>query len=173
MNWKTKSICLSATGIFLVASTLPGIAQKVGSYTGQSADGNTVSLTVTGSPGSYEIGNMSVGFTAPCKSGTATEGWGFTLNTPLASNGSTPFVSRNDEYYISGGLHFTSNTKIEGNIESRTAVFVPGPTPPTAAHFCHSPKQSFTLKFQSTSMPVSIGPGNQVVHRIDPETPPY
>jgi hypothetical protein len=173
MNWKSKSIFLSATGLFLMASTLPGSAQKVGSYTGSSADGNTISLNITGSPGAYTITGMSVGFTAQCKSGVATEGWGFSLNIPVVSGASTPFVSNNDEYYIDGALHFTSNTKIEGTIASRTSVFVPGPIPPTAAHFCLSAKQNFTLKFESTSIPMSIGPGNAVVHRIDPETPPY
>jgi hypothetical protein len=170
MNWKSKAF-LSATGIFLIA--FPVSAQRVGSYTGKSADGNVVNLTIAGSPGAYTISGLSVGFTAQCKTGTADEGWGFSVNTPIVIGGNTTFVGKNDEVYINGTLHFTTNKKIEGSITSRTAVFIPGPTPPTAAHFCQSSKQSFTSNFESASVPLSIGPGNDVVHRIEPETPPY
>jgi hypothetical protein len=113
-----------------MAFTLPGSAQKAGSYAGSSADGNTISLTITGSPGAYTIAGMSVGFSAQCKSGVADEAWGFFLGIPVVSGASTPFVSKNDEYYIDGALHFTSNTKIEGTIASRTSVFVPSPRQP-------------------------------------------
>jgi hypothetical protein len=58
-------------------------AQKVGTYTGQSADGNFMSMSVTESGGVFSISSANVNFVANCDSGgTASEGWGFFSEYP-------------------------------------------------------------------------------------------
>jgi hypothetical protein len=139
-------------------------AQSAGSFAGQSADGNTISLTVTDTAGVFEVTGMSVGFMADCKrtGGSVSEGWGFFLGDDISS-GATDFNSHNDYYYITGSMHFSGNNTIKGTITSYTATFVPGATPPKQAQYCVSPKQAFTLAKQSPGAAiVSAAPGTAV-----------
>jgi hypothetical protein len=132
-------------------------AQMAGTYSGTSSDGASITMSVTGT-GPFKLGNASVNFQAKCKvdSSIANEGWGFFLGNTIVASG-TDFQSSNDYYFISGTLHFPNNNTIKGTINSRTAVFVPGTTPPTAAKFCRTGDQSFTLKFQTSAQPQSFG----------------
>lgn len=138
-------------------------AQTAGTYAGETADGGNISLVVTGTTGNFTITSMNVGFTADCKHpvGTTTEGWGFFLGIPVVPAG-TDFHSGNHYYDITGTAKFPNNHSIKGTITSVTAVFVPGATPPDAAHFCASPKQAFTLTLEAGAKVVPAAPGTAV-----------
>ena len=157
----------------LVFSTLISIAplgalhaQQVGTYSGTSADGQTITMQVTETSGQFFFGNVNVHFEATCThpAGTADEGWGFFLGQQIVS-GSNDFHSGNDYYDITGSLHFPNNKTIKGTITSVTAVFVPGSSPPKAAHFCKSAKQAFTLTTTPAPVIAPVKPGTAVTYR--------
>jgi hypothetical protein len=137
------------------------LAQKVGTYSGNSADGGYISFSVTESGGIFSFGNGDVNFMAACTNPvrTASEGWGFYVGQQIVG-GVNSFHSGNDYYDIRGTMQFVTNSKIKGTITSVTAVFVPGSTPPNKAQFCKSPKQAFTLTFQG---PAQNQPATAVV----------
>lgn len=140
-----------ATVLVVIGTAAAAQALRTGTYSGTSADGNFISLTVTG-PFPYKMTNMNVGFQAACPNTggkIASESWGAFLGTPITSSGAD-FATHNDYYDIEGNLTFQDTKTIVGHITSRTAVFVPGATPPAAAMFCKSPSQQFTLKWQGT-----------------------
>ncbi len=89
-------------------------AQSAGSFAGQSADGNTISLTVTDTAGVFEVTGMSVGFMGRLQTHrrSVSEGWGFFLGDDISS-GATDFASHNDYYYITGAMHFSGNNTIK------------------------------------------------------------
>jgi hypothetical protein len=136
--------------IFAAGIATGAQAQKVGTYTGTSDDGGFISLTLTESGGVFTAAGMNVNFMANCTHPTRTtnEGWGFFLGQTLTTN-DNDFHSGNHYYDISGTFHFPGSKTIKGTITSVTSVFVPGNDPPTAAQFCKSAKQPFTLTFQS------------------------
>jgi hypothetical protein len=138
-------------------------AQSAGSFSGTSADGNTVSLTVTQSGSTFTVTGMNVGFMADCKrtGNVATEGWGFFLGDDISS-GATNYTSHNDYYYITGSMHFSGGNTIKGVITSYTATFVPGAAPPAQAQFCTSPHQAFTLTKQPAAIVTPAQPGTAV-----------
>lgn len=139
-------------------------AQSAGTFAGTSADGGTISMVIAGTSPNFTITAMNVNFLAACKhpAGTANEGWGFSLNIPVVAAG-TNFHSGNDYYDITGLAKFPNNHSIKGTITSLTATFVPGSTPPDAAHFCASPKQAFQLtKEPADAKIVPASPGTAV-----------
>src|SRR5690242_7216520 len=127
----------------LIGTTSSALAQKVGTYSGTSADGGFVSFSVVENSGVFSFTNGDVNFMAACTSParTASEGWGFFLGQDIVK-GNNPFHSGNDYYDIRGTMQFVTNNKIKGTITSVTAVFVPGNDPPTKSQFCKSPKQA-------------------------------
>ena len=143
------------------------MAQKAGSYEGSTPDGGYMSFTVAGSSGDYSITTMNVNFVATCNhpSGTASEGWGFSLYQTIVP-GVNDFHSANDYYDIVGTLRFPNKNTVKGTIQSRTAVFVPGSSPPTAAYFCKTVKESFTLTYQGPAKaPLVHNAMDAVVHK--------
>ena len=157
---KAKLLRLAATVVPMVCAAGFAQAQKAGTYNGQSADGNFMSMTVTESGGVFTITNTSVDFVATCRHppGTASEGWGFYLGIPVSA-GTANFHSGDDYYDITGVANFPNNRTIRGTVTSLTAVFVPGTTPPNQAYFCASPNQAFTLTYQTPATAPSYAPG--------------
>jgi hypothetical protein len=158
-----RQLFFVSAAAFALALCGSASAQKAGGYAGTSEDNNTISLTVTGTAGDFTIAGMSVGFTAACKAtgDSVNEGWGFFLGQQIQS-GVNDFTSGNDYYNIVGTYHFVNNNTIKGTITSRTAVFVPGATPPAKAMFCTSAKQGFTLTYQGPAAKRSIEPGTAI-----------
>ena len=156
---KTPS-ALAALAALTIFPFVPALAQQAGTYSGTMDDGNFVSFTVVDNGGgNFEMSSASINFTDTCKnpSGTANEGWGFFVGQNI-SGGKVNFVSQDDYYYISAKLTFVSDNKIKGTLFSRTAVFVPGSDPPTAAHFCSAPKQGLVATFQGPGRGPAISP---------------
>jgi hypothetical protein len=144
-------------------------AQTAGSFAGQTADGNTVSLTITQSGSTYTVAGMSIGMSAFCKRTgiTMNEGWGFFSGADI-STGSTDFTSANDYYYYVGSMHFVGHSTIKGTLTSYTATFVPGEAPPKQAQYCVSPKQAFTLTAQAPGKAMAL-PSNVDTGRLKPK----
>jgi hypothetical protein len=134
----------------LIGTATGAVAQKVGTYSGTSADGSFMSFSVTKNGGVFSFTNGDVNFQAACKNPvrTAFEGWGFYLGQDIV-HGVNDFHSADDYYDVRGTMTFVSDNKIKGTVTSVTAVFVPGNDPPDKAQFCKSPKQAFTLTFQT------------------------
>ena len=143
----------SLSALVLTAGIVTGAhAQKVGTYSGTADDGTFISFQVDkgGTGGSFRFTNGDVNMQLHCTkpARTANEGWGFFLGTDIVG-GSNDFQSGNDYYDTRGSLHFAGSNTIKGTITSVTAVFVQGDNPPKKSQFCTSPKQSFTLTFQT------------------------
>jgi hypothetical protein len=160
-----------AAALTVALATATGtLAQQAGNYSGTTADGHTITLTVTESGGIFSITTMNVSFLANCNipGNTIYEGWGFYLGQPFVS-GALNFVSHNDYYYIFGKAHFSGNTVINGVITSLTATFAPGNTPPIKSQFCKSPNQAFSLTKQPAAELPPVAPGTAVVRHLEIE----
>ena len=122
-------------------------AQTAGVYSGTTADGNPISMTVMGSGNNYAVTGFTLNFTAGCAhsgssiSGNFASGANFPLTDGAADFSLTVFQSV-DSF---GSLHFVGNHTIKGIITTDQATFDPGSTPPNRAEFCQSPKQAFTM----------------------------
>lgn len=162
---KTPST-LAALAALSIFPFVPALAQKAGTYSGTTDDGNSVSFTVVDNGGTFEMTSASINFTDTCKhpDGTANEGWGFFVGRNISSGGKVSFISQNDYYYILAKLRFVSDSKIRGSLISRTAVFVPGADPPTAAYFCSAAKQDLVATFQGPGRGPAISPNASLVY---------
>ena len=160
-----KFIAALAGALF---TTTGAMAQLAGTYSGMSADGNTIVMVVTESSGVFTATTTNVGFVASCNipGNTVSEGWGFLLNQQFVNNAMS-FTSHNDYYYIFGKAHFSGNTVIKGVITSLTATFAPGNTPPIKSQFCKSPNQAFTLTKQPAAELPPVVSGTAVVLHLD------
>jgi hypothetical protein len=156
-----RSLSILAGVAAVTGFATPSFAQQAGEYTGMSADGNPISLQVTGSSGNFAIGNGSVGFLAKCRrtGNQVNEGWGFYLAQPIV-NHKAGFTSGDDYYYIAGTVAWESKTAAHETIESWTATFTAKtPRPPTGSQFCVSPKQKFSLTYQGPAKKNPVAPG--------------
>jgi hypothetical protein len=123
-------------------------AQTAGTYSGTTADGNPISMTVMGSGSNYAVTGFTLNYTADCAhSGGSIDGnFASGANFPL-TNGAADFslivFQAVDSF---GSLHFVGNHTIKGTLTTDQATFDPGSTPPKRAEFCQSPKQAFTLE---------------------------
>lgn len=149
----------------LCAMTLssPGSAQTAGTYSGSSADGQTVSFTV-GLDGDSRLAvtSASVGFEAPCKGGTAptlSSGWGFGSDAVITNHRAT-LIAPDPFFYITATLKFTGST-VTGLITTRAPYLDPGHTPPNRADFCESPLQAYSATLGG---PAPALPPGTVVH---------
>ena len=160
-----RAVLLISTVLISLAPIADLQAQKVGTYSGTSADGGFISLKVEQPGGVFTFTAGDVNFMPHCThpSRIASEGWGFSLDIPIVS-GTNDFHSGNDYYDTRGSLHFVNNKVIKGTITSVTAVFVPGADPPNAAQFCKSAKQAFTLNLQPVPTTPAVLPGTAVAH---------
>jgi hypothetical protein len=122
-------------------------AQTAGTYSGTTADGNPISMTVMGSGSDYAVTGFTLNYTADCAhSGSSLFGnFASGANFPL-TNGAADFsLTVFQSVYTFGSLHFVGNHTIKGTITTDQAAFDPGSTPPKRAEFCESPKQAFTM----------------------------
>ena len=129
-----------------MALSTPGWAQTAGTYSGTSADGQTVSFTVgTDSDSNLAVTGASIDFAAPCKGGTAPtrySGWGFGADAVITSHKAV-MTAPDPFFYIVATLKFSGST-VSGLIQTRAPYLDPGHTPPNMADFCESPSQAFT-----------------------------
>jgi hypothetical protein len=149
-NLKRIPLAVGALAIALaVFGVLPASAQKVGTYSGSSKDGNPITIEVAKSSGKFTITNMNVQMTATCSvtGRTVGEGYGFGVDK-LFSGPTTSFTLNGFDTFITGTLTFHANNTVTGKVESNLAAFLPGSTPPTQAQVCKSPSQTLSAALQ-------------------------
>lgn len=139
---------------FVVAAGSPAYAIKNGTYSGQTADGHTITFQVKTDPntGKPELGSLLVYFTAQCPqtadSYSAGYSWGFADGVDFVKSKVTWTYSPTPLFiYTQNTIAFTSTTAANGSTQFRVAALIPG-TPPTKAEVCTSPKQAFTATYQ-------------------------
>lgn len=160
-----KRVALLVSSALISIAPIAGAnAQVAGTYSGTSADGALIVMTVTGTTGNFEFTTVNVNMLPECTNPArqVSEGWGFFLGQTIVA-GTNNFHSGNDYYDVTGSLHFPSNKTIKGTLTSVTAVFTPGHTPPNGAQFCKSPNQTFTLTLNPAPVIGPVKPGTAVV----------
>lgn len=161
-KFRTAAVAFAA----LCAVSAPASAQTAGTYSGASADGQTVSFVVgTDSNNVLAITGASIDFAAPCKGGTAPtlySGWGFGADAVI-TNRKAVLVAPDPYFYITANLKFVGST-ITGTITTKTAYLDPGKTPPKLADFCESPLQAFTATLSGPAPRVPALPAGTMRH---------
>jgi hypothetical protein len=168
MRFVSFSAVALASCLTLAASGT-AFAQTAGVYSGTTADGNPISMTVMGSGSNYTITGFTLNFTADCAhSGGSIDGnFASGANFPL-TNGQADFsliVFQSVDSF--GSLHFVGNHTIKGIITTDQATFDPGSTPPKRAELCQSPKQAFTMDKGAPTDAQSLKPVVAVTHASD------
>ena len=130
-------------------------AQVAGTYAGTSADGQSISISVTFDSGTglYEITGATVWYNVHCTG----LGTGITINEGLGWNPGTElnpganqmtFAGNEQNIFANLGWHKYNNT-FSGNIDSRISALVPnGAARPNHVMFCESASQPLTLSYQ-------------------------
>jgi hypothetical protein len=170
---------INATGAAIIAAAIatPAMAQVAGTYAGTSADGNGLTFVVGTDPntGDLAVTSASIFFSAPCKNSTyvLNTGWGFGLNSDIATNGRVT-ISSNDNYFtFEIHLDFASDGQsATGTIVSTSPTLDPVGPRPTHALICTSPKQALTLTLQASSDAAQSGlafvPGKNQINLRSP-----
>src|SRR5437868_246007 len=130
-------------------------AQVAGTYSGTSADGQSISITVTFDSGTgfYEITGATVFYSARCTGlGTGisiNEGLGWDPGTELPPGANQMTFSGNEENIFANiGWHKSTNA-FTGNIDTRIAALVPnGVSRPNHVMYCESASEPLTPSTQ-------------------------
>ena len=149
------SVCSAA----MVAAALatPAAAQVVGTYSGTSADGQSLTFVVgTDTTSGEPAVTAATGyFSAPCRGSSYVleTGWGFgTLND--IKKGKTKISVSGNYFTIAVSLDFASDGQsATGTITSISPTLEPVGTRPTKALICTSPKQDLTVALQPADVP--------------------
>ena len=155
----TKLGAVLASGLLCgMLGTGAASAQVAGTYAGTSADGQSISISVTFDSGTglYEITGATVWYNVHCTGlGTGitiNEGLGWNPGTELNPGANQMTFSGNEEnIFASLGWHKYSNA-FTGNIDTRIAALVPnGAARPNHVMYCESANQPLTLSYQGPS----------------------
>lgn len=152
------------------------LAQMAGTYTGSTADGQSVSFTVTqdSTSGDYSITSENISFSAPCNDGSTTlnTGWGTGSTIPI-TNKVAKLALQDDYFYFSGTLRF-NGTAMSGTLASTSPDLSYNTAGrPARALICRSPAQSVTATLSTTAdavpsaatkQPKAVLFGSAVVH---------
>jgi hypothetical protein len=135
----------SAAACLMLAVPSVAFGQAAGTYSGTSADGGTISMTVSETSGKFAITGFSMSFTADCAHGGSVDNnFSAGTNFPI-TGGKADFADELfQSIYTFGNLHFVGTDAIKGTITTDDVTFAPG-TPPKRAEFCAVPKQAFQL----------------------------
>ena len=155
----TKLGAVLACGLLCgILGTSAASAQVAGTYAGTSADGQSISISVTFDSGTglYEITGATVWYNVHCTGlGTGitiNEGLGWNPGTELNPGANQMTFSGNEENIFANlGWHKYSNA-FTGNIDTRIAALVPnGAARPNHVMYCESASQPLTLTYQGPS----------------------
>jgi hypothetical protein len=165
-----KSLITACGGAILAAAlATPASAQLLGTYTGTSADGQSVSFTVTTDPNNSapEITSATVWFSAPCKNSTYTldegEGWG--PGADIAARKVTSVISI-PGFYNKFSLTFSTNGQTATGTTLSIAPYLnPATSPPHNSLFCESAKQTMSLTYSGPDVRTPAVHGQLVYDR--------
>jgi len=163
-----KFIVAPAFMVALIAgvAALPAgaLAQKLGTYSGSSADGQSINFVVSTDPntGAKQITSFGLGIAATCKPGGSTynTGWG------LGGDGQDIVGNKHTFNYAFGYLDLITTMvfkgdAVSGTVVSYTPTFFPytGSTPKKSV-LCTSAKQTYSATLTSPSdLPAAKQPG--------------
>ena len=145
-------IGVCGAAMMAAAIATPAAAQVAGTYSGTSADGQSLTFVVATDPNTGELAVTSAGiyFSAPCRDSTyiLNTGWGFGLAADIKKG--TVRISEYDNYYhFAVTLTFASDGQsATGTIASTSPTLYPDSAKPTKALFCTSPEQALSLTLQ-------------------------
>lgn len=147
-----------------IALSTAASAQKTGTYSGSSADGQPVSFVI-GLDGDnvLAVTSASISYIAPCKGGSAptlSTGWGFGADAVITGH-KAAMTAADPFFYIVANLKF-SGSNVTGTITSRSPYLDPAKTPPKTAVFCESPMQAFTATFGGAGPREPAVPGTRI-----------
>ncbi|MGH6877068.1 MAG: hypothetical protein ACREHV_06760 [Rhizomicrobium sp.] len=166
---KLTTLLKSAAAVLTIALATPASAQQLGTYSGASADGQSISITVTTDPntGYPEVTSAWVWFLAQCAAtGTATnQGWGWGPDVDIVDQKAPLSLYLGGVYIASANMYFHSDNTVTGRIISKAVTFKNGGPPPTGALFCLSPMQDFNLTYTGPDHAPGLPPGAAVMYR--------
>ena len=175
---KSATLQLSAICVGgLIAFGSAAIAQQAGTYTGQTADGHPVSITVGVDPnnGDFEVPGAGFNFTLVCdKTGeTFGSGWaiGFTNGADII-NHKFAYAFDYPESYLPFSMTFHGKLSVKGKVALRDAAFNPATgytTEPTKLQFCDS-DQPFTATYSGADASPAAAPGTVRIQGRDFQT---
>ncbi len=152
MNFTRAAGLTIAAGSIGLLLPLTASAQQVGTYTGTSATGQTVTVTVglDAGTGQYQLTEIDGGITENCAKGDNPQvgwGWGFQMGQDFSGTLVTNTLYTST-LYVKTTLKFVGTDTIKGQFVSSAPSFVVSSTvPPTQIQLCHSGKVPFTLSF--------------------------
>jgi hypothetical protein len=171
---KMKTL-INVGGAAIIAAVLatPAAAQEVGTYAGNSADGQSLVFVVgtDTSTGYLALTSAGIGFSAPCKNSSVvfTSGWGIGLMQDIIDRKTGKFSATDNYFTFDLKLVFTPDGQTAtGTITTYSPTLDPVGSKPTKALLCESPEQALTLTLQATG-----APDNQVKtfsHFVEPNT---
>jgi hypothetical protein len=148
-----KSLFSACGGVIIAAVfAMPAAAQEVGTYNGTSADGQSVSFTVSIDPNTSakEITGATVWFLAACKNSTYSlnegEGWG--PNVDVAANHKVSATFSVPGFFNIFSLKFAADgSTATGTTETLAPYLDPANSPPKKSLFCESRRQTLSLTY--------------------------
>ena len=151
-----------------LAFTSPALAQEIGNYAGQTADGHSITFSVSTDPndGKLELKSLTVGFSAACpESGTTinqSESFGLSDGPYDIASRKVSQLWTSNQLYMLNNITFASKTHTKGNTRTSLPQIVPGSIPPEegralrVTHAGLSRRHSKAQEFPTRSCPNSI-----------------
>jgi hypothetical protein len=167
MTRVSAALPIALAALAAVAAT-PATAQLAGTYSGTSADGNSVNFVVSTDPGTgvLAVTSGSNFFSALCaKDGSIlNSGWGYGLTQDIV-NRQVSAVLANPYFTISFKLRFAANGQsATGSISTISPTLTPVGPAPKKALYCKSPMQALTVTLQPPAARVTPpAPGTAVM----------
>jgi hypothetical protein len=138
-------------------------AQKAGTYTGTSADGQYLDFTVGTDTNTNNLAVLEAGinFDAACNGGNPDliQSWGLGFTQDIA-NRKADFVFDGQDIYVNANMAFSKDgNSVTGTINTRVVGFAPSTGAPTKSEFCQSAKQAFSATYSSAAAkpPLALG----------------
>ena len=136
----------------LVLTAGTATAQMAGVYSGTTADGNSVSFTVsTDSSGALAVTGATIFYSAQCNFGgpVLNQGEGFGLDAAISGGRASTIVSFSDYYTELTFAFYPNGQSAKGTVTTVAPELEPGGNRPTKSYTCTSPRQAMTLTYQS------------------------
>jgi len=144
----------------------PAAAQVAGTYSGSTADGHSVTFTVSTDAGTGKLAvtGASVGFSDLCSNGsTLNSGWGYGLTQDI-KKGAVSNTTSDPYFTIAFSLAFSGDGQsATGTVSSIGPTLSPVGPKPKKALFCQSPSQSMSVTLQSPDAPLFTPPAKGAV----------
>ena len=163
-----RTTTLACTMLCAMVFSSGADAQKAGTYTGMSADGQYLDFTVGTDPNTNSLAVLEAGvnFDAACKGGypDLIESWGIGFTQDIANRKALVVFDAQD-IYITANMTFSKDgSTVTGTIDTRVVGFAPSTAAPTKSEFCESARQAFTATYQSAAAKTPPLASGETVH---------